>query len=63
MSAGTAHLQTYDFDDLLVNLSREVISNGIETENIPATIKDWLCGKIVRALPKELRSVAGLGVS
>merc|ERR1712223_1383066 len=30
------------------------MSNGMETNTIPETIKDWLSGKLVRALPKRL---------
>jgi hypothetical protein len=30
------------------------MSNGMETDTIPETIKDWLSGKLVRALPKRL---------
>ena len=48
-------VHTFAFDDLLVNISKEVITNGLESDSIPVTIKDWLCGKIVRSLPKDLR--------
>ena len=46
--------ELFAFDDLLVSVCQEVMSNGMETSTIPETIKDWLSGKLVRALPKRL---------
>ena len=48
------NVDVFSFDDLLVSAAHEVMVNGIESTIIPATIKDWLCGKLVRALPKRL---------
>jgi len=28
--------------------------NGLETTSIPETVKDWISGKLLRALPKKL---------
>ena len=44
----------YSFDDLLITCCKEIIQNGFETNQIPDTIKDWLSGKIIRSLPKNL---------
>lgn len=44
----------YKFDDLLVHCSQEIIVNGIDSSNVPDTIKDWLAGKVMRAMPKRL---------
>jgi len=46
--------ELFCFDDLLVSVCQEIMSNGMETDTIPETIKDWLSGKLVRALPKRL---------
>jgi len=48
------HADTYIYDDLLVNTSREIIENGLESPNIPSTIKDWISGHVMRALPGQL---------
>jgi len=44
----------YSFDDLLVVCSQEIMVNGMDTDAIPGTIKDWISGRIVRSLPKRL---------
>lgn len=48
------NLDVFAFDDLLVTCSHEIINNGIETECIPDSIKDWFAGKVLRALPSAL---------
>merc|ERR1712066_506856 len=48
------HIDAYAFDDLLVACTQEIIINGFETDKIPATVKDWIAGMIVRSLPKKL---------
>ena len=49
-----AHIGSYALDDLLVNCCKEIISHGMDTEYLPATIKDWIAGKIFKSLPKRL---------
>ena len=44
----------YNVDDLLVSCSHEIMVNGMDSDIIPDTIKDWLAGKVLRALPKRL---------
>ena len=44
----------FSFDDLLITCAHEIMINGIDTKVIPSTIKDWLSGKIVKALPHRL---------
>merc|ERR1711971_308619 len=44
----------FSFDDLLITCAHEIMINGINTEVIPTTIKDWISGKIVKALPHRL---------
>jgi len=44
----------YNIDDLLVSASHEIMVNGMESNIIPDTIKDWMAGKVLRALPKRL---------
>ena len=46
--------ELFCFDDLLVSVCQEIMANGMETSSVPETIKDWLSGKLVRALPKRL---------
>lgn len=48
------NIDCFSFDDLLVSCAHEIMVNGIQTEIVPDTIKDWLCGKLVRALPGRL---------
>ena len=50
----TTPLDLYCFDDLLVTCSQEIINNGFDSSHIPSTIKDWLSGKVLSALPKKL---------
>ena len=50
----TTFCDNYHFDDLLVICSNEIIKNGIESATIPDSIKDWLAGKILRAIPEDL---------
>lgn len=45
---------SYFYDDLLVNTTREIIVNGMSTDNIPQTIKDWVSGKVLSSLPEQL---------
>jgi len=49
-----AHVGSFLLDDLLVSCSQEIIKNGIETNSVPDTVKDWLFGKIMRSLPSPL---------
>ena len=44
----------FSFDDLLVTCAHEIMVNGLETAVLPPTIKDWVSGKIVQALPHRL---------
>ena len=44
----------YNVDDLLVSCSHEIMVNGMDSNIIPDTIKDWLAGKVLRSLPKRL---------
>ena len=44
----------FSFDDLLISCSHEIMVNGINSAVIPPTIKDWISGKIVQALPHRL---------
>merc|ERR1712071_449715 len=44
----------FSFDDLLVTCAHEIMVNGLETTVLPPTIKDWVSGKIVQALPHRL---------
>lgn len=48
------NVDVFTFDDLMVACSQEIMVNGIDSESIPSTIRDWISGKIVRALPKRL---------
>lgn len=48
------NVDIYTFDDLMISCAQEIMVNGIESDNIPSTIRDWISGKIVRALPKRL---------
>merc|ERR1711879_1041149 len=48
------NVDVYTFDDLMVACSQEIMVNGIDSISIPSTIRDWISGKIVRALPKRL---------
>lgn len=50
------HIPAYALDDLLVNACREIIAHGMETSHLPQTIKDWIAGKILTSLPKNLVS-------
>jgi len=54
MDHSGTHVDTYSFDDLLVNCTQELMANGLETTRIPETIKDWIGGKLLRALPQRL---------
>ena len=56
IDTATKFIQTYDFDDLLVNCTKEIMTNGLNTNSIPSPIKDWLCGKILSSLPEVLVS-------
>ena len=53
-SSSPKNVDIYTFDDLMISCSQEIMVNGIESENIPSTIRDWISGKIVKALPKRL---------
>lgn len=44
----------YSFDDLLVACAHEIIIHGMDTNIVPESIKDWVAGKLVRAMPKQL---------
>ena len=44
----------YSFDDLLVSCCNEISTNGINSECIPPTIRDWIAGKIIESLPQKL---------
>lgn len=44
----------FNFDDLLVTCCREIIKNGLSSDKIPSTIRDWLAGRILTALPAPL---------
>lgn len=44
----------FSFDDLLITCAHEIMLNGINSTVIPPTIKDWISGKIVDALPHRL---------
>ena len=44
----------FSFDDMLASCVAEIIKNGIETQAIPDTIKDWIGGKLLRAFPQQL---------
>ena len=48
------HFDNFVFDDLLVSCTKEIITNGMESQKIPRTIKDWLAGKVLSSLPKRL---------
>merc|ERR1712066_601540 len=48
------HQDGYNLDDMLVSVTQEIMVNGMETTAVPETIKDWLAGKVLRALPKRL---------
>jgi len=48
------HQDGYNLDDLLVSVTQEIMVNGMDTLAVPETIKDWLAGKVLRALPKRL---------
>ena len=48
------HAGAYAFDDLLVSCCQEIIENGLRSPCIPATIRDWICGKAMEALPLPL---------
>merc|ERR1711879_866234 len=53
-SAAARNADVYSFDDLLISSAQEIMVNGMGSEVIPETIKDWLAGKVLRALPKRL---------
>ena len=42
------NIDAYAFDDLLVSCTQEIMANGIETRQIPDTIKDWVGGKVIQ---------------
>ena len=48
------HVGSFLLDDLLVSCSQEIIKNGIETNTVPDTVKDWIFGKVIRSLPTPL---------
>merc|ERR1712061_586120 len=48
------NVDVYSFDDLMVTCSQEIMVNGMDTTTIPETVKDWLAGKVLRALPRKL---------
>jgi len=47
-------IDLFSFDDLMVSCAQEIISNGMETTNIPDEIKGWISRKIVTSLPQQL---------
>ena len=42
----------YSFDDLLVACAHEIIIHGMDTKIVPEGIKDWVAGKLVRAMKR-----------
>ena len=49
-----AYCDSYFYDDLLVTTTREIITNGLKTPNVPRSIKDWIFGKVMESLPEQL---------
>lgn len=47
-------MDLFSFDDLMVSCVQEIISNGMESTNIPEEIKGWISRKIVTSLPQQL---------
>lgn len=50
----TKPIDGFSFDDWLVSIGQEIMTNGWTTDNIPETVKDWFSGKVLRALPSRL---------
>ena len=48
------YVDAFSFDDLLVSCCQEIMVRGWESADIPASIKDWISGKILNTLPKRL---------
>ena len=49
-----AHIDVFSFDDMMMACCQEIMVHGLDTNCIPDTVKDWVSGKILRALPKKL---------
>ena len=44
----------FSFDDMLASCVAEIVKNGMDTLAIPDSIKDWVAGKLLRGMPKQL---------
>lgn len=53
-SASPTRADVFSLDDLMVACTQEIIVNGFETNVVPDSISDWICGKVMRSLPKKL---------
>lgn len=50
----SAHCDSYFYDDLLITTTRELITNGMQSKNVPKEIKNWIFSKIMDSLPEQL---------
>merc|ERR1711997_1068544 len=40
----------------MIACAQEIVVNGFESKIVPDSISDWICGKVMRSLPKRLSS-------